>query len=143
MPNENIQQFQQSIDAAMAVMQSHIDGINARDGDAIAATLHFPHYRLVDGRLKTWESSDSYLSDFRTRAGQNWSHSAWGHLKVVQANEDKVHLDVLVERYDANGELTIAFPSLWVISRLDGIWAAQLRSSFAPDARIIAGMSAV
>jgi len=128
----------QSIAAAMNVMQAHVDGINACDGEAIAKTLHFPHYRLTDGRLKTWDSPDSYLADFRTRAGQSWSHSAWGHLNVVHASENKVHLDVLVERFAADGTQLIAFPSLWVISRIGGVWAAQLRSSFAPDARIIA-----
>lgn len=129
--------FSRSISAAMQVMQAHIDGINAQDRDAIAATLHFPHYRLTDGKLKVWESSDRYLSDFHTRAGGDWSYSAWGHLKVVHAGNDKVHLDVLVERYTADGTLLIAFPSLWVIALIGDVWAAQLRSSFAPDDRII------
>ena len=130
--------FSQNISAAMQVMHAHIDGINARDGDAIARTLHFPHFRLSDGRLKIWENSESYLSDFRTRAGKGWSYSAWGYLNVVHAGDDKVHLDVLVERFTADGTRQIAFTSLWVIARLNGVWAAQLRSSFAPDARIIA-----
>ncbi|MGI9393226.1 MAG: hypothetical protein ACR2OY_01130, partial [Boseongicola sp.] len=74
-----------SIAAAMAVMQAHIDGINARDDNAIAATLHFPHYRLTDGKLKVWETPESYLADFRARAGSDWSHSDWGKLGVVQS----------------------------------------------------------
>ena len=138
MKHDQTDKFPESIAGAKAVMQAHIDSINARDGDAIAATLHFPHFRLTDGRLKIWENSDSYLSDFRNRAGQNWSHSAWGHLNVVQAGEHKVHLDVLVERFAQDGSRIIAFPSLWVVARIDGVWAAQLRSSFAPDAQIIA-----
>lgn len=138
MTSTSTEELTENIAAAIAVMQAHIDGINARDGDAISATLHFPHYRLSDGRLKIWETSESYLDDFRTRAGQNWSHSAWGHLKVVQASDDKVHLDVLVERFTTDGSPLIAFSSLWVIAKIDGVWAAQLRSSFAPDAQIIA-----
>ena len=48
-----------AVSAAMRVMQAHIDGINARDQDAIAATLHFPHYRLVGSTLMVWKSMDS------------------------------------------------------------------------------------
>lgn len=59
-------------------------------------------------------------------------------MALVHASENKGHLDVLVERFAADGTKLIAFPSLWVISRIDGVWAAQLRSSFAPDALIIA-----
>ena len=127
-----------SVAAALAVMQAHIDGINVRDGEAIASTLHFPHYRLTEGKLKVWETSKSYLTDFRSRAGQNWNLSSWGHLNVVHASSEKVHLDVLVQRFASDGSLIIAFPSLWVVAQIDGVWAAQLRSSFAPDSKIIA-----
>ncbi len=119
--------------AALAVMQAHISALNARDNAAIAATLHFPHYRLAEGHLKVWEAPDSYFADFSARAGDDWSHSAWGDLTILRSSPDKVHIDVLVERYSADDHLTVSFRSLWVIARLDGRWAAQLRSSFAPD----------
>lgn len=135
------EQFSTSIAAAMDVMQAHIDGINARDSDAIAETLHFPHYRLVNGNLKVWNTSESYLSDFRARAGENWNHSAWGKLRVVHADADKVHFDVLVERFSEDGDLLTSFPSLWVVANVAGVWAAQLRSSFAPDAKFSTGNS--
>ncbi|MGI9391572.1 MAG: hypothetical protein ACR2O1_16060, partial [Boseongicola sp.] len=50
---------------------------------------------------------------------------------------DKVHLDVQVDRFTKDGSPLISFLSLWVLARIDGKWAAQLRSSFAPDAQII------
>ena len=131
--------FAESVAAALAVMGAHIEALNAGDEQAIAATLHFPHHRLSDGQLKTWQNSDSYFADFQDRAGTQWHSSRWGRLDVVQASEDKVHLDVLVERFDKHGNLLIRFDSLWVIACVNGRWAAQLRSSFAPDARIRAG----
>ena len=128
-----------AIEAALAVMQSHIDALNARDEARIAATLHFPHNRLSGIDLKCWETADSYFADFKARAGGDWARSRFDDIRVVQASENKVHLDVLVKRFAADGGLMIAFSSLWVVSRIDGNWAAQLRSSFAPDAWIIAG----
>lgn len=130
-------QYQDSIDAARSVMENHINALNARDGAAIAATLHFPHYRLSDGYLKVWDTAKTYLTDFRKRAGSEWGYSRWRRLDVVHSSADKVHLDVIVDRYRKDGALLNSFHSLWVVSCIDGTWAAQLRSSFAPDSKII------
>lgn len=122
---------QSSIDAALAVLDAHFVAINAQDGDAVAATLHFPHYRLSQGRLQTWPGPESYLADFRARAGDDWHHSSLDRCDIVAAGADKVHVDVQFTRYRQNDSVIGVFRSLWVISFLDGRWAAQLRSSFA------------
>lgn len=119
--------------AALAVMHAHLAALNARDEAALAATLHFPHHRLSEGRLTTWDGPDAYFSDFRQRAGQHWGHSQWGSLTPVHESPDKVHLSVRVDRFRADGSPLASFWSLWVIARIDGRWAAQLRSTFAED----------
>jgi hypothetical protein len=116
---------------ALAVMDRHIAALNARDPVALAATLHFPHYRLSGGRLKTWDSPDSYFADFLARAGDGWHHSAWTRREPIAVSADKVHLDVAFTRYRVDNTQLGSFGSLWVISLLGGRWAAQLRSSFA------------
>ncbi|MCG7521422.1 hypothetical protein [Ruegeria sp. Ofav3-42] len=120
---------------AMEVMQRHVEALNARDPKAIAETLHFPHYRLAGETVKIWETPDSYLSDFHARAGEDWGHTEWGHLNVLQSDENKVHLDVMVDRFDKAGQPLVSFRSLWVVTRINGVWAAQMRSSFAQDPR--------
>lgn len=120
-----------AVAAAMDVLDAHMAGLNARDEAAVAATLHFPHYRLAGGELQTWERGEGYLADFLARAGDGWARSAWDHRRVVAAGPDKVHLDVQFTRYRADGSALGAFRSLWVVARRDGRWAAQLRSSFA------------
>ncbi len=117
--------------AALAVMNAHVAGLNARDEAAIAATLHFPHYRLSGGRMRIWETPDDYFADFLARAGDDWDHTAWDSLDCLAAGPDKVHLDVRFTRYRADGSALGHFRSLWVVARIDGKWAAQLRSSFA------------
>jgi hypothetical protein len=119
------------IAAAMAVMDAHISALNAGDDQALAATLHFPHHRLASGRLQTWDTAETYFADFRARAGDGWSHSAWDKRDVIAAGPDKVHLDVMFTRYCGDGSAIGQFRSLWVITRDDGQWAAALRSSFA------------
>jgi hypothetical protein len=120
-----------AVAAARDVMHRHVSALNTRDSSGLAATLHFPHYRLTGGRMKVWEGPDSYLADFLARAGDGWSYTRWNHLSPVAASSDKVHLDISFTRYRADGSVLGTFRSLWVIARLDGRWAAQLRSSFA------------
>ena len=122
-----------SAETALTVMAAHIKALNLRDEKALAATLHFPHYRLSENILKIWETPEAYFSDFRKRAGGDWHHSAFGELNVITADENKVHLDVRVDRFRADDSLLISFRSLWVLAQIDGVWAAHLRSSFAPD----------
>lgn len=122
----------EAIAAARALMAAHLDALNAQDSAAMAATLHFPHYRLSGGVMRVWEDANVYLADFRARAGDEWHHTVWDSIDVFAAAPDKVHLDVRFTRYRADDSVLAAHRSLWVISRLNGRWAAQLRSSFAP-----------
>ncbi len=122
---------QESVDAAMAVLDAHMAGLNARDEAAISATLHFPHFRLSQGRMQVWESGDRYFADFLARAGDGWDRSEWDYRNVVAAGPEKVHLDVQFTRYHENGSALGQFRSLWIVAKRDGRWAAQVRSSFA------------
>lgn len=122
-----------AVAAALEVMHAHRDALNARNPDAIAATLHFPHFRLSGEQVKIWESSETYLSDFHKRAGNDWGHTDWGKLEPIQVSDSKVHLGVIVKRFNKSGSPLVEFNSLWVISRINNRWAAQMRSSFAHD----------
>mgnify|MGYP000921122134 CR=1 FL=1 len=126
-----MQNDEAAVEAAMEVMRRHLIALNAQDADTLAATLHFPHYRLSLGRLQTWETPATYLADFRKRAEPGWARSQWDFLNVVAAGPEKVHLDVGFTRFGHAGEVLGQYRSLWVIARLQGRWAAQLRSSFA------------
>ncbi|MDN3566329.1 hypothetical protein ACFQY5_25200 [Paeniroseomonas aquatica] len=118
--------------AAIAVLDRFMAALNAGDQPAMAATLHFPHYRLTQGRLQIWQRPEDYTLDgFRSRAGEGWARSAWDFRTVVGAGPEKVHLDVQFTRYRADGSVLGRFRSLWVVACLDGRWGAQLRSSFA------------
>ncbi len=117
--------------AALHVLDSHFSALNARDPKALAATLHFPHYRLSASDMTVWQTSDTYLDDFYARAGDGWARSELLFRNVVAASADKVHLDVAFTRFDSDDAPMGSFRSLWVITRRDGRWAAALRSSFA------------
>jgi hypothetical protein len=119
------------VPAAMDVLDRHLAALNAGDAAALAETLHFPHYRLAGVRMQVWERPDSYLKDFRSRAGEEWHHSSWDFRTVIASSEDKVHIDGQFARYRADDSVLGRYRTLWVVSRIGGRWAAQLRSSFA------------
>lgn len=121
-----------AVAAAIEVLDRHIAALNAKDDGALAATLHFPHYRLSGAGMRIWESPERYFADFRARAGGDWHHSAWDFRKVIAASPEKVHLDVQFTRYRADNSAIASYRSIWVVTRIEGRWAAELRSSFAP-----------
>ena len=120
-----------AVDAATAVLERHFAALNAGDAAAVADTLHFPHYRLAGVRMQVWETADNYLADFHARAGGEWHHSEWDFHEPFAWSDDKVHFDVRFTRYRADGSVLGTYRSLWVVSRVGGRWAAQLRSTFA------------
>lgn len=123
--------FDSHAQAARDVLHAHIEALNAGDEAGLAATLHFPHFRLSGANLKVWQTSESYFDDFRKRAGQGWARSSFDDIRLLQASADKVHFDVEVNRYDQDGRRIAQFRSLWVATSEDGRWAAKFRSSFA------------
>ena len=124
-------EVQAAIQNAIAVVDAHMAALNARDPDGLAATLHFPHYRLAGHTMKIWETPDTYLDDFYARAGEGWGRSQWNRQDVIHAEAAKVHLDMEFTRFRTDGSELGTYCSIWVITRIDGRWAAQLRSSFA------------
>ena len=121
----------EAVNHALEVMDRHINALNASDNEALISTLHFPQFRLNGTQLKTWESSEHYLTDFLQRAGSDWCYSRFEDIQVLQASDDKVHLDAKICRYRGNHSLITTFRSLWVITKVNGHWAAKFRSSFA------------
>ena len=123
---------QQAITAAIEVMEKHISALNERNTLKLSETLHFPHFRLVGTNLKVWETADRYFDDFTARAGENWAYTKLASITIISANANKVHLDVQINRFNAQDQLIADFRSIWVITEIGGVWAAQLRSSLAP-----------
>ena len=120
-----------AIKAATAVLDRHFAALNDGDAAALADTLHFPHYRLAGVTMQVWEGSENYLADFHARAGDGWHHSQWDFHEAFAASADKVHFDVRFTRYREDNSVLGCYRSLWIVSLIDGRWAAQLRSSFA------------
>ena len=128
-------QVEVAVKAAREVMEDFMTFFNARDEARWADTLLFPHVRIASGGVIVSPSKAEFLAamDFTQFArANNWSHSAWDSIEVVQAGPDKVHFKVQFSRFNPAGESYATFDSLYVVQREGDRWGIRARSSFAP-----------
>ncbi len=115
-------------------MDDFMTAFNARDPQAWAATLNYPHVRFASNQVRVWNSAEEFArdnADYPKRLAP-WHHSRWESMQVIQSGPDKVHLAVTFVRFDAAGKEIGKFPSLYIVTLKNGHWGVQARSSFAP-----------
>ncbi len=114
------------------VLDDYMTTFNAKDAKAWQATYHFPHFRLASGKMSVLERAGILDSTVFIKLQQTgWHHSKWNHRNVIQASDDKVHVDTQFSRYRADGSLIRSYESLYVLTKENGKWGVKLRSSFA------------
>ena len=120
--------------AAMRVLDEFLAAFNAEDLERWRQTLHYPHVRIASGTVSVAESPEAYGSPetFERLRATGWRRSHWGQRRVVHAGQGKVHVAVTFTRYGENNAVIGAFESLYVVTRQNGRWGVQARSSFAP-----------
>ena len=125
----------QAIADARSVMDEFILSFNARDEARWADTLLFPHVRVASGGVLVNPSKAEFVAntdlDEFARLN-NWDHSAWDSIEVIQAGPTKVHFKVKFSRFNPAGEKYVSFDSLYILQWVDGRWGIRARSSFAP-----------
>lgn len=118
---------------AMQLQDEFMTAFNARDVKAWEATFNFPSVRLASGRVLVMDKAGFHRRDvFERLASAGWHHSAWDHRKIINSSEDKVHIDTRFTRYREDGSKIGVYDSIYVVTRQDGHWGVQARSSTAP-----------
>jgi hypothetical protein len=119
---------------ARAPIDAFFAAFNARDNDALKKTLHYPHVRINEaGGVNVWKDASEAGTNFEglTRA-EGWASSSLDSVSMRQNDAIKVHFDVVFSRYKADGTKYATYQSLWIVTKKDGRWGVQARSSFAP-----------
>jgi hypothetical protein len=116
------------------VLDAFMLAFNARDMAAWSATLNYPHVRFASGVVTVWPTRDEFAAraPFRALAGIGWDHSHWLSRKVILASPEKVHLSTVFQRYNDKNEIIGTYQSLYIVTKVDGHWGIQARSSMAP-----------
>lgn len=124
--------FAAEIAAAQSCLDAFMTSFNARDLPAYEATFNFPHVRFASGKVTIINPGFHTPEMFTTGALSDWDHSAWQRRDVIHAGADKVHIDTRFSRFRKDGSVIGGFDSIYIVTRLDGRWGIQGRSSFAP-----------
>jgi hypothetical protein len=118
--------------SALAALDDYMAGLNRGDEAAVNAACNFPHVRLAGGKVAVWHRPGDYkIADFRARAGDGWARSQWDERTPIHVGPDKIHLKVEFSRWRDDGSLIGRFQTIYVVTRQDGRWGIQARSSFA------------
>ncbi len=116
----------QSLDAFMSAF-------NSRDSLKWAQTLNYPHVRIAGNDVLVWQTPEEYAqaNDLEKLAASGWHHSKWDWRHLVQSSDDKLHFTVQFSRYDDQNRRLVSYESFYILTRKDGRWGVQARSSYA------------
>jgi len=121
---------------AMQAMDAFMTGFNAKDPKAWAESLNYPHVRFASGTVTVWKNAEDFaetaVNSFDRLQAVGWDHSVWDSREVVQVGEDKVHILTKFSRFTEDEKPIATFQSLYIVTKQDGHWGTQARSSFAP-----------
>lgn len=122
---------------AAGAIKNFFEAFNAHDNEAYMKTLHFPHIRISgNGDVLIARSAVDFRPLDRTLAflakKEGWDHSGLDSMEVIHVSDVKVHFNIEFSRYKKDGTRYAVHNSLWVITKKDGQWGVQARSSYAP-----------
>ncbi len=122
---------------AAKTIKAYFEAFNAHDNKTFLDTHHFPHIRINDkGQVSIVQNASELLPLDETLTNltkkERWYHSTLDSLEVIHASEIKVHFNIQFSRYKADGSKYAVYKSLWIITKKDGRWGIQARSSYAP-----------
>jgi hypothetical protein len=124
--------FAAEIAAAQERLDAFMKAFNARDIPAYEATFNFPHVRFASSKVTIINPGFHKPEMFTSGALTEWDHSAWARRDVIHAGADKVHIDTRFNRYRKDGSVLGGFDSIYIVTKVDGRWGIQGRSSYAP-----------
>jgi hypothetical protein len=121
---------------ALYAMDEFMTGFNAKDPEAWASSLNYPHVRFAGDTVTVWENAEDFaetaIDSFDRLRAAGWDHSVWDSREIVQVSENKVHIVVQFSRFTEKDKRFATFQSLYIVTKKDGHWGTQARSSFAP-----------
>ena len=116
------------------VLDDFMAALNAYDAAGMDRCMHFPHPRIAVGKVVVYDNPGNNPLDLfeRLKKEDNWSHSRWEKREIVQFNDSKAHFAVSYTRYRADGSVIGVYDSLYILTKVEGRWGIQARSSFGP-----------
>lgn len=116
-----------------AALDDFMRTFNSRDGKAWAATLNFPHVRLAGNQVQVWNTPAEYAASndvAELAKTKGWAYTKWTTRILVQKSDEKLHFTTQFTRYNAQDKPIGTFDSLYILTKQNGRWGTQFRSSY-------------
>jgi len=126
--------------AALKLLDACFEAFNSADADKRAGLNNYPHVRITGATVKIWHTREEYardtsraklLSKGKTTSFKGWETTVWLTRNLIQRSEETMHFAVTFTRQDAQGQEIAIFEALWILTKDNGRWGVQARSSFA------------
>jgi len=118
----------------MGVLDAFMASFNASDPEAHTATYHFPHFRLAQGNMASWETREDAISVhkflFLKLLITGWHKTEWLDRKIISITDAKVHVATRFRRLREDGSEIVTAESLYVLTKENDRWGIKLRSSY-------------
>ena len=114
---------------ALDVVTAFFTAWNSHDPKALAATLHYPHVRIGDGRVEIWPSADQFLAGPEPGRQRTWYQTRLDRSKVVQVAPSGVNVTVSFSRLGRDGRVLSTDEGVFLVVMRDGTWKLQARST--------------
>ena len=120
-----------SEEEARKVIEAFFPLFSKHDVKGLLSVVNFPHIRVTDAGTLIIPSAKEWTGD-PTPLEPYYHHTELESLTFVQSNAVKAHALVVFTRYNTSGKKYISYPTLWIVTKVNGHWGIQVRSSFAP-----------
>lgn len=102
----------------------------------MGSNIELSHIRFSNGSVTTWDSEEEYAemakSRFITLVSNGWSYSRWLKREVTLSSEDKIHVAMEFERFNAEDESLGVYQALYIVTNINGDWGIQGISTITP-----------
>ena len=117
--------------AARKTIDDFLIAFNASDGEGIRDSLNFPHTMMAGAHVNVTPSAADFVNHYADlAASEGWHHTTLDDVTAIQSSVDKVHFELKMSRWHADGTVYMVIPGLWIVTNLDGKWGIQVRSMF-------------
>jgi len=124
----------QTEEEVMGVLDAFMASFSASDPEAHTATYHFPHFRLAQGNMASWQTQEDAINVhkflFKKLPSTGWHRSEWIEREIISINDSKAHVATRFRRLREDGSEIVVAESLYVLTKVKGRWGIKLRSSY-------------
>ncbi len=121
-------------DECMLILDRFMAALNAHDAAAMDREMHFAHVRIAKDGVVVYPRPGSNPMDLfdKLRSDDDWKYSRWERRELIQFDARKAHFILSYTRFRSDDSVIGTYESLYILTKVEGRWGVQVRSSFGP-----------